>query len=112
MPEITQQQDGERTLLGLQGELNIYSAAEMRQELLHNLNRNSQLEVDLAGVSDFDSAGVQILLVLKREALRLGKQLSFVHHSPAVREVLDLLNLVGELGDPLVIPHNAQGGRP
>jgi anti-anti-sigma regulatory factor len=47
---------------------------------------------------------VQILLVLKREAQRLGKQLAFVNHSPAVREVLDLLNLVAELGDPLVIP--------
>ena len=31
---------------------------------------------------------MQILLVLKREAQRLGKQLAFIHHSPAVREVL------------------------
>ena len=43
------------------------------------------------------------------EAQRTGKSLSFVHHSQAVREVLDLLNLVGELGDPLIIPLDATG---
>lgn len=111
MTEFVHQSDGERSLCVVHGELNIYSAAQVREELLHSLGSHRQLEIDLGAVSDLDSTGVQILLVLKREAQRLGKQLAFIHHSPAVREVLDLLNLVGELGDPLVIPLDAQGGR-
>jgi hypothetical protein len=39
------------------------------------------------------------LLVLKREAIRQNKPVTFVRHSVVVGEVLDLLNLHGELGD-------------
>ncbi|MGE8065868.1 STAS domain-containing protein [Pseudomonas sp. NPDC089569] len=85
--------------LSLVGELNIYSAAKLRQELLQALDPHQQLLIDLAGVEDFDSAGVQLLLVLEREAVRQNKVVNFVRHSAVVWEVLELLNLVGELGD-------------
>lgn len=109
MTEFINQQDGGRFICTVQGEMNIYSASQVRDELLQSLSANAQVEIDLANVTDFDSSGVQILLVLRREAQRTGKSLSFVHHSQAVREVLDLLNLVGELGDPLIIPLDATG---
>ena len=109
MTEFIKQQEGGRFICAVQGEMNIYSASEVRDELLQNLAAHAQVEVDLANVADFDSSGVQILLVLRREAQRTGKSLSFVHHSQAVRDVLDLLNLVGELGDPLIIPLDATG---
>ena len=102
---ITQQQDG-RFICAVHGEMNIYSASQVREELLHNLACHAQVDVDLASVADFDSSGVQILLMLKREALRQGRSLTFVQHSSSVCEVLDLLNLVAELGDPLIIPLN------
>ena len=54
----------------------------------------------------------QVVDANKREAQRQGRSLTFIQHSPAVREVLDLLNLVAELGDPMVIPLDARGGRP
>lgn len=109
MTEFINQQEGGRFVCAVQGEMNIYSASQVRDELLQSLAAHAQVEVDLANVADFDSSGVQILLVLRREAQRTGKSLSFVHHSQAVREVLDLLNLVGELGDPLIIPLDATG---
>lgn len=111
MTEFINQQEGERFICAVQGEMNIYSASQVRDELLQNLAAHAQVDVDLANVADFDSSGVQILLVLRREAQRTGKSLSFVHHSQAVREVLDLLNLVGELGDPLIIPLAAGSAR-
>ncbi|RON68797.1 lipid asymmetry maintenance protein MlaB [Pseudomonas fluorescens] len=83
----------------LSGELNIYSAAETREELLQILQAHQQLQVVLAGVEDFDTSGVQLLLVLKREALRQNKPVTFIRHSTVVGEVLDLLNLRDELGD-------------
>jgi anti-anti-sigma factor len=112
MAEIQSREEAGRQLAAVLGELNIYGATEARGELVALLARPAPLELDLGGVSDFDSSGVQILLMLKREAQRLGRQLTFVNHSPSVREVLDLLNLVAELGDPLVIPLDSTGGRP
>lgn len=99
MATIRQFQRAEHHCLSLVGELNIYSAAVVRQELLQALESRPQLEVDLEGVEDFDTAGVQLLLVLKTEAARQNKPLNFVQHSAVVWEVLELLNLVGELGD-------------
>lgn len=111
MSEVSGREEGGRFIAAVQGEFNIYSAAELKDALLGLLNSHKQLDIDLGAVEDFDSSGVQILLMLKREALRQKRSLTFVQHAPSVREVLDLLNLVAELGDPLVIPLDAAGGR-
>ncbi|MBM7059115.1 STAS domain-containing protein [Pseudomonas sp. UL073] len=111
MATINSREEAGRRFFEVVGEFNIYSAAQLKDELVGLLADHQQLDIDLAAVEDFDSTGVQILLLLKREAQRQGKNLAFVQHSASVREVLDLLNLVAELGDPLVIPSNAGGGR-
>ncbi len=110
MAVISSHDESGRHSLDIAGDLNIYAAATARQELLQALERAEHLVVDLSRVEDFDSAGVQLLLLLKREAGRQTKRLEFVGHSPAVREVIDLLNLALQLGDPLVIPRHEQGG--
>ncbi|MBB1520348.1 STAS domain-containing protein [Aquipseudomonas guryensis] len=112
MSEVQGREEAGRYIAAVQGEFNIYSAAQLKDELLGVLNSHKQLDIDLGAVEDFDSSGVQILLMLKREAQRQGRSLTFTQHAPSVREVLDLLNLVAELGDPLVIPLDATGGRP
>jgi len=109
---INSREETGRYIFEIAGEFNIYSAVQLKDELLGLLGSHKQLEIDLGAVEDFDSTGVQILLLLKREAQRQGRSLTFIQHSPAVREVLDLLNLVAELGDPMVIPLDARGGRP
>ncbi|HLD68235.1 MAG TPA: STAS domain-containing protein [Pseudomonas sp.] len=111
MSEVHSREEAGRFISSVQGEFNIYSAAQLKEDLLVLLANHPQLDIDLGAVQDFDSAGVQILLMLKREAQRQGKCLTFVGHGPSVREVLDLLNLVAELGDPLVIPLDARGAR-
>ena len=111
MSEIHSHEEAGRFIASVQGEFNIYHAAQLQDELLGLLATHQQLDIDLGGVQEFDSSGVQILLMLKREALRQGRCLTFVQHSSSVCEVLDLLNLVAELGDPLIIPLNAAGDR-
>jgi anti-sigma B factor antagonist len=54
-----------------------------------------------------DTAGLQLLMLLKREVLQQGKRLTISGHSPAVQQVLDFCNLVGVFGDPMVISANA-----
>lgn len=111
MAVINRREETGRHVFEVAGEFNIYHAAQLKDELQGLLASHQQLEIDLGAVEDFDSSGVQILLLLKREAQRQNRTLTFSNHAPAVREVLDLLNLVAELGDPMVIPLDAQGAR-
>jgi anti-anti-sigma factor len=83
--------------------MTIYTALELKGWLLAPLNQCSELEIDLAGVSEIDSAGLQLLVLTKNEARARGKTLRISGHSPAVLELLDLCNLEGFFGDPVLI---------
>lgn len=90
--------------LRLAGELTIYTAAEARASLAERLERKGALpELDLSGVEELDTAGLQVLLWAKREAAAHDKVLPFVHHSPALVEVFDLLRVAAIFGDPILI---------
>ena len=91
-------------LLSLTGDLTIYRAFELKATLLDALAASDELELDLSQVNEIDTAGLQLLLLLKKEAQRAGKRAVIVAHSQAVRSLIDFCNLAGELGDPLVIP--------
>jgi len=98
------QQDGR---IAITGELSIYTALELKNTLLAGLSANAELELDLSGVSEFDAAGLQLLVAIKQEATAAGKVLRFTGHSPAVLDLLDLSGLAGFFGDPLLIVRNA-----
>ena len=91
-------------LLSLAEDLTIYHALEQKNILLEALSATQDLELDLLKVSEIDTAGLQLLILLKKEAQNAGKRVSIVAHSQAVRSVIDFCNLATELGDPLVIP--------
>jgi len=92
-----------KVLIKLKGDLTIFTAAQAKREFEDALEVHADPEVDLSGVEEFDTAGVQILLWARREAAQRGRSLPFVNHSPMVMEVFDLLNLVGSFGDPILI---------
>jgi anti-sigma B factor antagonist len=90
-------QEDARFRLSIVGELTIYRAAELKQTLLETLDQHRAIELDLSQVSEFDCAGLQLLLFAKRTALARRASLSLVEHSPPVREVFALLQLGLEL---------------
>lgn len=90
--------------LALSQNLTIYQALEQKHDLLDALADADEIELDLAQVAEIDAAGLQLLILLKKEAQHAGKRVSIVAHSQAVRAVIDFCNLAAELGDPLVIP--------
>ena len=92
----------------LDGDLTVYRAAEVKSVLLDALHRASTVELDLSGVSEFDSAGVQLLMFAKRHARSTGRELRLSGHSKPVIEVFELLDLAAFFGDPLVMPARAQ----
>ena len=93
--------------LRIDGELNIYRATELKELLLTPLYQGISLEVDLSGVSEIDTAGLQLLMLAKRTAREHGCDLRLAAHSPAVLDVFELLDLAGLFGDPLLMPARA-----
>jgi anti-anti-sigma factor len=89
-----------RAALRIEGEFTIFQAADLKPVVL-----TSPLpqEIDLSGVSEIDTAGVQLLMVAKRSAQEQGRELRLVGHSPAVLEVFELLNVAAYFGDPLLM---------
>lgn len=85
------------------GEMTIYTAADTKARLMPLLAQCTELEIDLSQVSEMDSAGLQLLILAKRECMARSGSLHLVGHSPAVLEVLDMCNMTAFFGDPVVI---------
>ncbi len=93
-------------ILSLEGELTIYTAAEQKEILQGFLQNSGDLEIDLSAVTELDTAGLQLLIVAKRELTKRGDTLRFVMHSAAVLNVLELANLAATFGDQVIITGN------
>lgn len=92
--------------LNLEGELTIYTAAKQKEVLSGFLQNKGDLEINLSGVTELDSAGLQLLILAKRESAQRELLLRFVMHSSAVLEALELANLAVTFGDQVVITGN------
>lgn len=87
--------------------MTIYRAASLKEELMALLEKGPQLAIDLSRVSELDTAGLQLLIMAKNEAVARGGELQLQGHSPAVLNVLDLCNMANFFGDPVVLPSKA-----
>jgi anti-anti-sigma regulatory factor len=87
----------------VQGNMTIYEAAADKPVLLGALAEATEIEIDLSAVAEMDTAGLQLLILVKRESLKAGKPLRLTGHSEASLDVLDRYNLAGYFGDPVVI---------
>lgn len=93
----------EQCRIVVDGEMTIYTAMELKASLLLPLLKYKELEIDLAGVSEIDASGLQLLVLTKTESIAAGKILRITAHSPAVLELLNLCDLESFFGDPVVI---------
>ncbi|MBD9358474.1 STAS domain-containing protein [Methylomonas albis] len=92
--------------LTIEDELTIFTASDQKPNLLSFLGSGDELEINLSGVMEMDTAGLQLLILVKREAAQTGKRLRFVMHSKVVLDILELANLTAAFGDQVVISHN------
>lgn len=90
--------------IALDQDLTIYNAGSVKMQFLDALDANELLELDLSQVAEIDTAGIQLLVLAKRESLRQQRSLRIVAHSPAVRDAVDFFDLASYFGDPLLIP--------
>ncbi|MBS1196391.1 MAG: putative binding protein (contains domain) [Proteobacteria bacterium] len=84
-------------------DMTIYNVAVFKKQWLEALNQTSVLELDLSQVAEIDTAGIQLLILTKREAQLLARTMAIVAHSPAVSDIIDFCNMAAYFGDPLLI---------
>jgi len=83
------------------GEMTVYTANQIKQPLLDALiGGPAELQIDLSRVSEFDTAGLQMLLLVHREALAKGGELQIGATSHIVRETLTLCGALWLLAQP------------
>ncbi|MFA9439700.1 lipid asymmetry maintenance protein MlaB [Uliginosibacterium sp. sgz301328] len=92
MNDFTATESGPDTL-ALAGEVGIYNADAIKQALIAFVSDNETLHIDLSGVSDLDTCGVQLMLLARSEALARARTIRWSGHSQAVLNALETFNL-------------------
>jgi len=75
---MTLGQSNSPSLIGLEGEINIRCATELKDLLLQALAREGALHIDLSTATEVDITALQLLWVAQREALAAGKQFQLI----------------------------------
>jgi anti-anti-sigma factor len=92
-----EQRDGR---LCASGEMTIYCAAAMNEQLLSGLGAvDADLRLDLSQIAELDTCGLQVLLLTRRLVTDAGHRFAIVAASAAAREVLALCKLDLGMGE-------------
>jgi anti-sigma B factor antagonist len=94
--------------ISISNDLDIYKAIEFKALLDEVIDDKRELEINLAEVTKVDCAGVQLLMLAKKERDKRNLGLSLVQSSSAVIDAFEFLGLVSYFNDP-VAPNNRKG---
>ena len=92
--------------VAVSGEVDLFTAAVLRDRLLEVLGEQTLavLDVDFAGVTFLDCCGVGALVAVRDVAVQTGVQMRVTNLQRIVRLVLDLVGLLGVLAAPVDVP--------
>jgi anti-anti-sigma factor len=79
---------GSVPILQLVGELDISSAPALRQQLLDILASDSDVIVDLSGLTFMDSSGISVLILAHKQARDQSQKMTLRHPTGPVAKVL------------------------
>ena len=93
--DIKTQQLGDRTVVGVTGEVDLFSSPQVRDALNKLTKAKTKLiEIELSGVSYMDSSGIATLVECLQQSNGYGGKLVLKNMSPAVKSVFELANLL------------------
>ena len=95
---LNHQPGGAMEILKLEGELTIFRANELKSLLLGDLRPSV---IALSGVTEIDSAGIQLLMLARKLALQSQTGFQLQAPSPEVSEVFELLRLTDLFETPI-----------
>jgi anti-sigma B factor antagonist len=91
--DMTSEETIAQEALRVEGEMTIYRALELKDQLFPQAAVSPATALDLSAVTEIDTAGVQLLLLAQRAARAAGHELRIMAPSAAVLEVLNLMGL-------------------
>jgi anti-anti-sigma regulatory factor len=77
----------------LSNEATIYQAAALKTELLSILETKLPITLDLSEVKEFDTAGLQIILIAKQSSAQLGVNFTVANKTSVVSNTLNLMGV-------------------
>ncbi len=113
MDEVTvnteQGRDGSRCVR-VRGDMTVAHAAALKEAFLAALPASAgSVELDLSAVSDCDSAGFQLLVLVRQECERRGVAFRLAELSAPVHDVVAFYRFEAFFGIPVVIGGNGDG---
>ncbi len=93
MMQLTETIRDGHTVLCMSGELTIFDVASVKDGFIQYVQDYAYLEVDLSDVVAIDTAGLQLLILIKKEAKRKSHTLFFKHHSREIKEIASFLHM-------------------
>jgi anti-anti-sigma regulatory factor len=98
---VTLDQRADVSVVGLEGEVDIRTAAELKAMLLAALLSRQELRVELAGLTTLDITTLQLLWAAERAAGKAGTKLLWGGPAPeAMGLAMSLMGLERFWGDP------------
>ncbi len=88
--------------------MTIYTACEMKDKLIQELAKCQAVELDLSQVVELDTAGFQLLMLLKREAERNKTSFLVKNHSPTVQDFFKLYHVTEQIERELTSHDNVK----
>jgi anti-anti-sigma regulatory factor len=82
--------------------LRIEDVLPTKASLLQVVESGNRVEFNLSSVTEIDTAGIQLLLLVRREAKNLDKECRFTQPSAAVREAFELVRRTDFFDEPLL----------
>lgn len=91
--------DRHDSAIAIEGEMSIYFAVEMKERLLAMLGAgHDDVVLDLSRVTELDTCGLQMLLMVRAVAAASGRAFGLRNPSTTVAEVLQLCGLKEWIG--------------
>lgn len=87
----------DKSLLSIDGELTIYTASEYKKYLVENFTPEHTLDVDLEGVEEIDTCGLQLLAAMCKQLSDNGNEINIVATSDIAKEALETSRLMTDM---------------
>ncbi|TAK65125.1 STAS domain-containing protein [Methylobacter sp.] len=83
--------------IDLDATLSIQNVVQLHEKLKNSLAINDQIEINASDVASIDTATLQLLVSLKKDAVKLQKKVTIIYPSPRFVESAQLLGLLDVL---------------
>jgi anti-anti-sigma factor len=95
---VSSRRDGNRTVLKLEGELDLHGTDQLAAEVQLALAGAAEVvEIDAESLTFADSAGLRAVLMARSAAIDTGAEFRLVSVSPSVGRVIEIAGLADEL---------------